>query len=114
MEPTTEQLAAGSAKGLSPAMCARLQGTTPEELSADADTFLTEFPASSMSPVFRVGGRGADIAGGNGQGTLGYGAALYRERHGLDEDGNRPAPRPVVTDSRTNPFFANSYMAENA
>jgi hypothetical protein len=112
MEPTPEQLAAGQSKGLTPVMCTRLRGQTPEELSADADAFLTEFtPPAPSAP--RVGGnRGVDVAGGNGSGTVGAGAALYRDRNGLDDEGRRPEVRPAVTDGR-NPFATRTYSMES-
>ena len=108
-EPTPEQLEAGQAKGLTPEMCSRLRGTTPEELSADADAFLTEFtPPTPPAPAHLVGGpRGVDV-GGNGGRTLRGGAARYRERHGLDEDGRRPEPRQTQNDGR-NPFAVRTY-----
>lgn len=83
MEPTPEQLAAGEPKGLSPEMCARLRGETPEELSADADAFLAEWapPAPPVSYPRSGGPRGPEVATGSG---ISHGAALYRTRHGKD------------------------------
>jgi hypothetical protein len=80
MGPTPEQLAAGEPKGLTPEMCARLRGTSPEELS---DALLTEW-APPAPPVSwpRVGGpRGVDVSTGPG---VSRGAALYRARHGKE------------------------------
>lgn len=80
MEATPEQLAAGEPKGLTPAMCARLRGETPEELSQDADAFLTEWtprPPASLSG----GPRGMDVSGGGGASR---GAERYRAKHGLE------------------------------
>lgn len=110
-EPTPEQLAAGEPKGLSPVLCARLRGETPEELSADADAFLAEFapPAPPAPPAFLVGGpRGVDVGNGAAPGTPAYGAALYRAKHGLDDEGNRPERRPLKSDGR-NPFAERNY-----
>ncbi|MFI2431863.1 hypothetical protein [Streptomyces sp. NPDC018693] len=111
MEPTPEQLAAGQPKGLTPEMCARLRGETPEELSADADTFLTEWaPQAPPAPTPRSGGnRGSDV--GSGSGTVSGGAARYRQRHGLDEDGRRPERRQADSDGR-NPWRENGYTME--
>ncbi|MET9508329.1 hypothetical protein ABZX62_07590 [Streptomyces flavidovirens] len=61
------------------------------------------------APVRRVGGpRGVDVAGGNGSGTVGAGAALYRERHGIDEDDEGGHVRQPTT----NPFATNGYTWE--
>ncbi|AVH95866.1 hypothetical protein C5L38_12920 [Streptomyces sp. WAC00288] len=112
-EPTPEQLAAGEAHGLTPAMCAFLRGETDEELQADAVKFLELFGTPEPpAPVYRSGGpRGVDV-GSNGRGTLAAGAALFRERHGLDEDG-RPLEKkkPLPTTNR-NPFQVNTYEME--
>ncbi|MFH8803221.1 hypothetical protein ACH4F6_27070 [Streptomyces sp. NPDC017936] len=83
MEPTPEQLAVGEPKGLTPAMCSRLRGETPEELEADADAFLSEFtPVTPLPPAIRSGGpRGVDVGS---RGGVNRGAALYRARHGKD------------------------------
>ncbi|OEJ57889.1 hypothetical protein BGM19_07840 [Streptomyces agglomeratus] len=104
-EPTPEQLAAGAEKGLSPLVCARLRGETPEELSADAEAFVEAWGEPTPPvPVRRVGGpRGVDVGGGNGSSTIGAGAALYRERHGIDEDESGPV---------RNPFAINGYTWE--
>lgn len=113
MEPTPEQLAAGEPKGLTPAMCAYLRGTTPEELSADADAFLEAFgsPAPPPPPAFRVGGpRGVDVDSGNHGRTVSAGAARYREKHGLDDEGRREEPRPEH--ANRNPFAERSYSIE--
>ncbi|OIJ90896.1 hypothetical protein [Streptomyces colonosanans] len=108
-EPTPEQLAAGEPKGLTPEMCARLRGETREELSVDADAFLTEF--TPPAPVSRSGGaRGVDVSS-NGARTSTGGAARYRERHGLDDDGRRPERRQTASDAR-NPFQERGYEME--
>ncbi|MFF9849956.1 hypothetical protein [Streptomyces litmocidini] len=113
-DPTPEQLAAGEAHGLTPPMCAFLRGETPEELSADAVAFLEAFGTLEPPvPAPRSGGpRGVDVASNGGRGSLTAGAALYRERHGLDEDGKRPDRKPVPTGNR-NPWQTNGYTMEN-
>ncbi|MEU2116037.1 hypothetical protein ABZ567_10345 [Streptomyces sp. NPDC016459] len=92
-------------------MCAFLRGETPEELSADAVAFLEAFGIPEPpAPVYRSGGpRGVDV--GSGGRGVSAGAALYRDRHGLDEDGKRPAKKPVPTSNR-NPFAENGYSME--
>ncbi|MEU2492603.1 hypothetical protein [Streptomyces sp. NPDC007883] len=106
-EATTEQLAAGEPHGLPPELCARLQGETPEELAADAADLATEYtPPPPPAPNVRVGGpRGKDVAS-HGSGTVAAGAAAYRERHGLDEDGKRPERRAATSND---PFRERSY-----
>ncbi|MFE9496312.1 hypothetical protein [Streptomyces collinus] len=112
-EPTVEQqlteartelarLRAGLAAGLTPDQSARLQGTTPEELTADAQTLARELNPSNAHPP---SGSGSDVGSANG--TLDAGAARYRQEHGLDEDGRRPEARPVA-----NPFQTASYRME--
>ncbi|WP_327322265.1 hypothetical protein OG735_07045 [Streptomyces sp. NBC_01210] len=109
-EPTTEQLAAGQAKGLTPAQCSYLRGETPDELSADADALLTEF-APPPPPAIRSGGpRGGDVAS-TSPGTVSAGVAMYRQKHGLDEDGNRPEKKAVPTSDR-NPFAVRTYTMD--
>ncbi|WP_406055813.1 hypothetical protein OG462_07890 [Streptomyces sp. NBC_01077] len=92
-------------------MCAFLRGETPEELQADAVAFLEAFGTPEPpAPVYRSGGpRGSDV--GSGGRGVSDGAALYRERHGLDEDGRRPVKEPVPTGNR-NPFVENGYTME--
>ncbi|WP_329355733.1 hypothetical protein [Streptomyces anulatus] len=88
----------------------RLQGSTPEELEADAKAFAAEFTPSTLAPSApRAGGdRGPDVQGTAG--TVAGGAAAYRRKHGLDEDGNRPpVPQRVNTSRTTNPFQENGY-----
>ncbi|MFH9726253.1 hypothetical protein ACH4M4_25320 [Streptomyces sp. NPDC017254] len=110
-EPTPEQLAAGEAHGLTPPMCAFLRGETDEELQASAAAFLEAFGTPEPpAPVYRSGGpRGVDV--GSGGRGVSAGAALYRERHGLDEDGKRPEKKPVPTSNR-NPWQTNGYALE--
>ncbi|WP_406391608.1 hypothetical protein OG806_09765 [Streptomyces sp. NBC_00882] len=98
------RLRAGLAAGLTPEQSARLNGTTPEELTADATAFATELgAANSSAPGARSGGnQGPDVTTPTG---VAAGAALYREKHGVPEDGQRPA----VTDGR-NPFTENTWI----
>ncbi|MGW0312343.1 hypothetical protein [Streptomyces flavidovirens] len=112
IEATPEQLAAGAEKGLSPLACAHLRGETHDELAADADAFIEVWGAPTPPiPVRRVGGpRGLDVSGGNGSGTVGAGAALYRERHGIDEDDEGS---PVRTPNGRNPFATNDHTWES-
>ncbi|MFI2213040.1 hypothetical protein [Streptomyces sp. NPDC020141] len=67
-------------KGLTPAQARRLQGSTKEDLEADADELLKDFaPAAPLSPP-RVGGnRGRDVGGPT---TTASGAERYRAKHG--------------------------------
>ncbi|WP_327712365.1 hypothetical protein OG912_32095 [Streptomyces sp. NBC_00464] len=71
-------------KGLTPVQAKRLQGSTKEELEADADDLLSHFAPSNLGtppPPHRAGGdRGGDV-GGNTR-TTATGADLYRQRHG--------------------------------
>ncbi|MFF3166491.1 MULTISPECIES: hypothetical protein [unclassified Streptomyces] len=111
MEPTPEQLAAGQSKGLTPEMCARLSGATPEELSADADAFLAEFnPPAPPAPAYLVGGpRGTDVSGHTGR-TLAAGAEAYYAKYGApDDEDKRPEPK-----SGRNPFAETSYIMETS
>ncbi|WP_328942969.1 hypothetical protein OG259_16470 [Streptomyces sp. NBC_00250] len=112
-EPTPEQLAAGEVHGLTPPMCAFLRGETTEELQADAVAFIEAFGTPEPpAPAPRSGGpRGVDVGSNGGRGTLSAGAALYRERHQIDEDGNRPAKKPIPTGNR-NPFAEAGYTLE--
>lgn len=85
----------GAAKGLSPALAARLAGTTEEEITADADDLLASM-ASSAAAAGDGNGSGSGAGGGGGrvldQGTRGKsgsdkptaaaGAELYAQRHG--------------------------------
>ncbi|WP_409473820.1 hypothetical protein [Streptomyces sp. HC307] len=102
------RLRAGLAAGLTPEQSARLVGTTPEELEADAQTLAAEFgvAAPPAPPAPRSGGnRGPDV--GNGAGTVSGGAQRYRQKHPQRE------PRPDEQQRRTNPFQARTYTMEN-
>jgi hypothetical protein len=69
-------------KGLTPAQSARLQGSTKEELEADADALLSMFgnAGAGQTPPPRVGGpRGGDV---NAITTVSAGAERYRQKHG--------------------------------
>lgn len=66
-------------KSLTPAQAARLQGSTKEELEADADALLKDF-APVGGTVHRVGGdRGSDVGG---HGGVTSGAERFRQKHG--------------------------------
>jgi hypothetical protein len=68
-------------KGLTVAQAKRLQGSTKEELEADADALKAEFGTTNAgSGAPRSGGPRGDDAG-DGKKTTATGAALYRERH---------------------------------
>ncbi len=73
-------------KGLTPAQAARLQGSTKEELEADADALKAEFGATGgagqggTAPPLRSGGpRGSEVAPTT---TVTAGAERYRQKHG--------------------------------
>ncbi|MET9959338.1 hypothetical protein ABZ128_09650 [Streptomyces sp. NPDC006326] len=68
-------------KGLTTAQAARLQGSTREELEADADALVALFPApQGTPPAPRAGGpRGGDVGGSS---TVASGAERYRAKHG--------------------------------
>ncbi|WP_371636913.1 hypothetical protein OG988_32335 [Streptomyces zaomyceticus] len=102
---------AGMAAGLTFEQSTRLQGTTVEALTADAQTLAAELGAANPAPPApRSGGnRGPDV--GSGGRGVSDGAALYRSRHNIDEDGNRPAKKPIPTGNR-NPFVENGYTME--
>jgi hypothetical protein len=105
---------AALAAGLTYEHGVRLQGSTPEELEADAVAFAAELSAAApVLPVIRSGGpQGPDVGNGAGAGTVGAGAAAYRAKHGLDDHGNRPERKPVPTNGR-NPFTENRATWEN-
>ncbi|MFJ9819700.1 hypothetical protein ACIRU3_31445 [Streptomyces sp. NPDC101151] len=113
MEPTPAQLAAGQPKGLTPEACVYLRGDTPDELSTSADAFVSLLASQTPAPSAPLvgGNRGTDAGGGNGPGTIGGGAGLYRERHDIDDDGRRPEQRPTPVDGR-NPFAVRTYNLE--
>ncbi|MEU0813070.1 hypothetical protein [Streptomyces mirabilis] len=101
------RLRAGLTVGLTVEQSARLQGATPEELAADATAFATELGAANPAPPSPLSGgnQGPDVAT---VGAVAAGAALYRAKHGLDDDGRRPAPT-----SGRNPFQTTTYNMEN-
>ncbi|MGP3750900.1 hypothetical protein [Streptomyces sp. IBSNAI001] len=67
-------------KSLTPAQAARLQGSTKDELEADADALLKDFAPVGGSTTHRVGGdRGSDVGGGSSVAT---GAERFRQKHG--------------------------------
>ncbi|MFE2019982.1 hypothetical protein ACFW9O_18295 [Streptomyces sp. NPDC059499] len=101
------KLRAGLAAGLTVEQSQRLQGADETALTADATSFAAELNPTPQGP--RSGGdRGPDAGSGTGRGTVGAGVAAYRAKHGLDENGNRPAPKPLPTGGR-NPFVEPSY-----
>ncbi|MEV7274679.1 hypothetical protein ACIQIG_17865 [Streptomyces bacillaris] len=108
------KLKVGLTVGLTPAQSARLIGTDEAALIADAAALVAEFTPSTLTPPApRAGGdRGPDVQGTAG--TVRGGAARYRARYGLDEDGNRPpVPQRVNTSRVTNPFQENGYTTEH-
>ncbi|MFD5198790.1 hypothetical protein ACFWM7_01205 [Streptomyces sp. NPDC058375] len=67
-------------KSLTPAQAARLQGSTKEELEADAEALLKDFAPAGNGGAHRVGGnRGPDVGGGSSVAT---GAERFRQKHG--------------------------------
>jgi hypothetical protein len=68
-------------KGLTPAQAARLQGSTKEELEADADAYLAEVKhAGGTTPPPRSGGnRGSDVGATS---SVSAGAERYAQKHG--------------------------------
>ncbi|MEU4170444.1 hypothetical protein AB0F46_26655 [Streptomyces sp. NPDC026665] len=103
------RLRAGLTAGLTVEQSARIQGNTPEEMTADATAFAAELNVTTpAAPSPRSGGdRGSDVAG-HGAGSVGAGADLYRERH------PKPEPRSLPTDAqaRRNPFQTTTYSME--
>ncbi|MEV7250775.1 hypothetical protein [Streptomyces cyaneofuscatus] len=76
------RITVAATKGLTPKQAARLQGSTKEELEADADELLQDFAPSTLGtppPPPQGGNRGGDVGGAR---TTATGAELYRERHG--------------------------------
>lgn len=101
------RLRAGLAVGLSVEQSARLQGSTDEELTADAQTFAAELGLTGppASPAPRVGGpRGVDVGGGAG--TVTAGAERFRAKH-------PQRVTPAEQQRQTNPFRENGYTMEN-
>ncbi|MFF7194519.1 hypothetical protein ACFZAM_12490 [Streptomyces sp. NPDC008079] len=83
------RLRVGLTKGLTPEQSARLRGADEAEMTADADALKAEFGAPP-APARPATGSGSDV---NASGHMGIerGAALYRAKHGVDEDGVRVA-----------------------
>ncbi|NYE44193.1 hypothetical protein [Streptomyces fulvorobeus] len=75
------RITVAAAKGLTPSQAKRLQGSTKEELEADADELVKDFGPSTLGtpPPLSGGNRGGDVGGSKSTAT---GADLYRERHG--------------------------------
>ncbi|MFI7017898.1 hypothetical protein [Streptomyces sp. NPDC050164] len=119
MEPTTQtpeqphpavlelaRVRAGLAVGLTVEQSARLQGSTDEELTADAQAFATELGLTGppAPPAPRSGGpMGPDV--GNGAGTVSGGAERYRQKHPRRE----PLPEATPEQQRRNPFQERTY-----
>ncbi|MFF5760758.1 hypothetical protein ACFY7A_35635 [Streptomyces longwoodensis] len=97
------RLRAGLAVGLTAEQSARLTGTTPEELSADAQSFATELGITGPpAPTPRSGGsRGGDV--GSVAGTIAAGAAEYARKHPKRE------AAPELPTSGRNPFQQRTY-----
>ncbi|MFJ6237927.1 hypothetical protein ACIQH0_28055 [Streptomyces griseus] len=77
------RITVAASKGLTPKQAARLQGSTKEELEADADELLKDFSPSTNGtppPPPQGGNRGGDVGGSTR--TAASGAELYRQRHG--------------------------------
>ncbi|MFB8071138.1 hypothetical protein [Streptomyces californicus] len=77
------RITVAASKGLTPKQAARLQGSTKEELEADADELLQDFAPSTLGtppPPPQGGNRGGDVGGSTR--TAASGAELYRQRHG--------------------------------
>ncbi|MFF4475469.1 hypothetical protein ACFY1A_00275 [Streptomyces sp. NPDC001520] len=113
MDPTPEQqrdaavaelarLRAGLAAGLTPEQSVRLQGSTPEELEADATAFAAELGAGAPAGNQSGGPRGVDVGGATG---VAGGAEAYRKKHPKRE----PRPLPTAEEQRRNPWQSNGY-----
>ncbi|MEY2241593.1 hypothetical protein AB8A21_01305 [Streptomyces sp. BF23-18] len=103
------RLRAGLTAGLTVEQSARIQGATPEEMTADATAFAAELNVTTpAAPAPLVGGpRGSD-ATGHTAGSVAAGAAEYERKH------PKPEPRPLPTDAqaRRNPFQTTTYTME--
>lgn len=81
---TARHVAAASA-GLSAFWAGRLQGSTPEELEADAKAIAAALPNASASPVLPPDPSQGRGSGGQGGGTLSAGRDLYHQTHTTKE-----------------------------
>ncbi|GLV73457.1 hypothetical protein ACH4VS_05110 [Streptomyces hygroscopicus] len=99
------RLRAGLAAGLTPEQSARLQGSTPEELEADARAFAAELGAGAPAGNQSGGPRGGDVDAPTG---VAAGAAAYQRKHPKRE----PRPAPTEAEQRRNPFQFTSYSME--
>jgi hypothetical protein len=99
------RLRAGLSAGLTTEQSARLQGSTDEELTADAQAFATELGLTGQpAPAPRSGGpRGSDV--GSGAGTVNGGAERYRQKHPQ----RAPLSVPTEAEARRNPFHERTY-----
>ncbi|GGY88488.1 hypothetical protein CP967_31085 [Streptomyces nitrosporeus] len=74
------RITVAASKGLTPAQAARLQGSTKEELEADAEALLKDFAPVSGGTTHRVGGdRGSDVGTA---GSVSSGAERYAQKFG--------------------------------
>ncbi|MHC8421718.1 hypothetical protein ACH121_18175 [Streptomyces sp. NB004] len=95
------RLRAGMAAGLSVEQSARIQGTTLEEMTADAEAFAAELGlAGTPASAPRSGGaRGTDV--GSTSGTA-AGAERFRAKH-------PQRPTPAEQQRRSNPYAERGY-----
>ncbi|MFE2883172.1 hypothetical protein [Streptomyces sp. NPDC059272] len=96
------RLRAGLAAGLSEEQSRFIRGATLEEMQADARTLVTEFSVSTRRPPSMSGSDVRGIAAG----SVEAGAAAYRAKHGLDENGQ------PLNGARA-PFQENTYRSEH-
>ncbi|MET8818232.1 hypothetical protein EF913_23120 [Streptomyces sp. WAC04189] len=99
------RLRAGLAAGLTPEQSARIQGTTLEEMAADATALAAELGlAGPSAPAPRSGGnRGGDVGSTGGTAA---GAERFRAKH-------PQRVTPAEQQRRTNPYAENGYTMEN-
>jgi len=74
------RLEVATSKGLTAQQAARLQGSTPEELEADADALLALFPTTPDAPQGRRGDPAQGARPGGTSGGIQSGAARYEAR----------------------------------
>ncbi|MFI5995752.1 hypothetical protein ACIBAC_28365 [Streptomyces sp. NPDC051362] len=103
------RLRAGLTAGLTVEQSARIQGTTPEEMTADATAFAAELnPVTPVTPSPRSGGdRGSDA--GVTAGSFAAGSAEYERKHPKRE----PVAAPAPGQQRPNPFLTTTYSMES-
>lgn len=81
---TARHVAAASA-GLSAFWAGRLQGSTPDELEADAKAIAAALPERATTPVLPPDPSQGRGSGGQGGGTLSAGRDLYHQTHTTKE-----------------------------